>query len=74
VPLDGSDSQVMPYERTVRATIFPTGASTGSTISAALQACATPGYYFQASDPADISSGFITLTDKFLSQMSYISK
>jgi hypothetical protein len=74
VSLAGESQHVMPYERTVQATIYPGGPGTASTVSAALQACATPGYYFQANNPADISSGFISLTDKFLSQMSYIAK
>ena len=74
VPLGGESPNVMPYERTVQATIYPDGPNTASAVSAALQSCATSGYYFQANNPADISSGFITLTDKFLSQMSYISK
>ena len=64
VSLAGEDQHVMPYERTVQATIYPGGPGTASVVSAALQSCATPGYYFQANNPADISSGFITLTDK----------
>ncbi|MDR3513007.1 MAG: pilus assembly protein [Caulobacteraceae bacterium] len=74
VSLSGSDQHVMPYERTVQPTIYPNGPNTASTVSAALQACATSGYYFQATNPSDIATGFITLTDKFLSQMSYITK
>jgi Flp pilus assembly protein TadG len=74
VPLSGESPHVMPYERTVQATIYPTGSGGASTVSTALAACATPGYYFQANSSSDIASGFITLTDKFLSQMSYITK
>jgi Flp pilus assembly protein TadG len=74
VPLDGSDPHVQPYEQTVRHTIFPGGAATPSTISAALQACATTGYYFQANSPSDISTGFTNLTTKFIQQHSYISQ
>lgn len=74
VSLQGEDQHVMPYERTVQATIYPNGPNTASAVSTALQACATPGYYFQATNASDIATGFISLTDKFLSQMSYISK
>lgn len=74
VPLAGQDPNVMPYERTVQTTIFPNGPGTTSAISTALSNCATNGYYFQATSSSDIATGFITLTDKFLSQMSYISK
>jgi Flp pilus assembly protein TadG len=73
VPLSGEDQHVLPYERTVQATIYPGGPNTASTVSAALQACATTGYYFQASNASDIATGFISLTDKFLSQSSYLS-
>ena len=74
VSLAGQDQQVMPYERTVQATIYPGGPGTPSVVSAALQACATSGYYFQATSSSDIANGFITLTDKWLQQMSYIAK
>ncbi|HLK24321.1 MAG TPA: TadE/TadG family type IV pilus assembly protein [Caulobacteraceae bacterium] len=74
VPLDGSDPQVQPYEKTVRHTIFPGGSGSASTISAALQSCATTGYYFQANSPSDISTGFTNLTTKFIQQHSYLSK
>ncbi|HLK26428.1 MAG TPA: TadE/TadG family type IV pilus assembly protein [Caulobacteraceae bacterium] len=74
VPLDGTDPQVQPYEKTVRHTIFPGGPNSASTISAALQSCATSGYYFQANSPSDISTGFTNLTTKFIQQHSYIAK
>ncbi len=74
VPLDGSDPHVQPYEQTVRHTIFPGGAGTASTVSAALQSCATTGYYFQANSPTDISTGFTNLTTQFIQQHSYIAK
>ncbi len=74
VPLDGQDPQVQPYEQTVRHTIYPNGANTASTVSAALQTCATTGYYFQANSPSDISTGFTNLTTKFIQQHSYLSK
>lgn len=74
VPLGGESPHVLPYERTVQATIYPGGPGTASNVSTALSSCATPGYYFQANNASDISNGFITLTDKFLSQMSYIAK
>jgi hypothetical protein len=74
VPLDGEDPNVQPYEKTVRNVIYPKGAGTQSAVSTALSACATSGYYFQATNASDIATGFVTLTDKFLSQSSYISK
>lgn len=74
VSLAGEDQNVMPYEITVQPTIYPGGPNTASALSAALQSCATTGYYFQATSSSDIATGFTTLTDKFLSQMSYISK
>jgi Flp pilus assembly protein TadG len=74
VPLTGQSPAVAPYEKTVRHAIYPGGPNTASAVSAALSNCATPGYYFQATNSSDIATGFITLTDKFLSQMSYISK
>src|SRR5581483_9098319 len=74
VPLTGQSPAVQPYEKTVRRTIYPGGPNTASVISAALQTCASSGYYFQASNPSDIATGFITLIDKFLSRSSYISQ
>jgi Flp pilus assembly protein TadG len=74
VPLDGMDPQIQPYEQTVRDTIYPGGSGTASAISAALQACASPGYYFQANSPSDISTGFTNLTTEFIQQHSYISQ
>ena len=74
VPLTGSDPDVQPYEQTVRHTIYPGGPSGSSVISAALQACASPGYYFQATNPSDISTGFTNLTTQFIQQHSYISQ
>ena len=74
VPLTGQSPDVGPYERTVRTTIYPGGSGTGSTISAALQACASSGYYFQATSSADISTGFLQLTNQFLQHSTYISQ
>jgi hypothetical protein len=74
VPLTGQSPQVMPYEITVQNTIYPGGPGTASVVSAALQQCATNGYYFQATSSTDIATGFVTLTDKWLQQMSYIAK
>ena len=77
VPLNGQDpGEYSLYETFVRHTIYPTGPGTASTVSAALQACASPGYYYQASssDPTSISSGFVTLTDKFLASTAFIRK
>jgi Flp pilus assembly protein TadG len=84
VPLTGQSPAVKPYEKTVASVIYPNGAPASgaadnppgakSALSNALYACATTGYYFKATASSDIATGFITLTDKFLSQMSYISK
>ncbi|HEY3798055.1 MAG TPA: pilus assembly protein TadG-related protein [Caulobacteraceae bacterium] len=73
VPLTGQDPDVAPYEKTVRHVIFPGGPNTPSTVSTALQACATTGYYFQATSSAQIAAGFTTLTDKFIGQTTRIS-
>ncbi len=43
-------------------------------VSTALPQCATTGYYFQAVNSTDIAAGFLTLTNKFLAQSSYIAK
>jgi len=74
VSLTGMDPQVQPYEQTVRYTIYPGGPSGASTVSAALQACASTGYYFQATSPTDIATGFLTLTNKFIQQSARISQ
>jgi len=74
VPLTGQSPQVQPYEQTVRHTIYPNGPNTSSAISAALQSCATSGYYFLAANSTDIATGFNSLTTKFIQQHSYISQ
>ena len=74
VPLTGQSPDVGPYERTVRPTIYPGGSGSSSTISAALQACASVGYYFQATDSSQISTGFLQLTNQFLQHSTYISQ
>ncbi|MFI4975735.1 MAG: TadE/TadG family type IV pilus assembly protein [Caulobacterales bacterium] len=74
VPLTGQSPHVAPYEKTVRKVIFPGGPNTPSIISAALQSCATDGYYFQATNSSDIATGFTTLTDEFLSRSAVITK
>ncbi len=84
VPLDGQSPNVKPYENTVKKTIYPSGEpnpwtnspdppNNASVVSNALYKCATAGYYFRATNSSDIQTGFIQLTDKFLSQMSYIA-
>jgi Flp pilus assembly protein TadG len=73
VPLTGQSPNIAPYERTVRQLIYPKGPSTASTVSAALQACASTGYYFQATSPSDIASGFISLTDRFIAAQTHLS-
>lgn len=74
VPLTGQSPQVAPYERTVRHVIYPNGANTTSAVSTALQACASPGYYYQATSDAQIGTGFAALTDKFIANSAYIAK
>jgi Flp pilus assembly protein TadG len=74
VPLTGQDPHNAPYEGSVRDTIYPGGNGSASVVSAALQACATPGYYFQAANSAQISTGFISLTDQFVAQSSRLVK
>jgi Flp pilus assembly protein TadG len=74
VPLTGMDPQETPYEGDVRDQIYPTGPTASSTVSAALAACATTGYYFQAVNSSDISTGFTALTDKFLQHSARISQ
>jgi hypothetical protein len=72
VPLTGQDPHNTPYESNVRGTIFPGGPNTPSVVSAALQACASPGYYFQAANSAQIATGFVNLTDQFLARSANI--
>jgi Flp pilus assembly protein TadG len=74
VPLTGQSPNIAPYERTVRHVIYPNGPNTASAVSAALQACASPGYYYQATDDSQIGTGFATLTDKFIANSAYIAK
>ncbi len=74
VPLTGQSPAVQPYEKTVRHVIYPNGPNTTSAVSTALSNCASTGYYFQAASSSQIATGFLTLTNKFLAQSSYISK
>ena len=74
VPLTGQDPNVAPYEKTVRKVIYPGGPASPSVVSAALAACASPGYYFQAVNSAQIASGFVALTDEFLSRSAVIAQ
>jgi len=74
VPLTGMDPQNAPYEGDVRDQIYPGGPTGSSTVSAALSSCATSGYYFQATNPSDIATGFLTLTNKFIQQSARISQ
>jgi Flp pilus assembly protein TadG len=73
VPLTGQSPNVAPYEKTVRHVIFPAGPGGASTVSTALQTCASAGYYFQAANAADIATGFTTLTDKFIGDTTRIA-
>jgi hypothetical protein len=74
VPLTGQSPNIAPYERTVRHVIYPNGPNSQSAVSTALQGCASPGYYYQATDDSQISTGFATLTDKFIANSAYIAK
>jgi Flp pilus assembly protein TadG len=74
VPLTGQDPHETPYEGTVRDVIYPGGPNTASTLSAALQACASTGYYYQATSSSQISTGFLQLTNQFLEHSTYISQ
>jgi Flp pilus assembly protein TadG len=74
VPLTGMDPQNAPYEGDVRDQIYPNGPGDTSRVSAALSACATSGYYFQAVNSTDIATGFTQLTDKFLQHSARISQ
>jgi hypothetical protein len=74
VPLTGQSPNVKPYEETVRHTIYPNGPNGASAVSTALSQCASSGYYFQATNSSDIATGFLTLTNEFLSKSAYISK
>ena len=74
VPLTGQTPDIGSYERTVRTIIYPNGPNTTSVVSTALQACASSGYYFQATNSTDISTGFLQLTNKFLQHSTYISQ
>ncbi len=73
VPLTGQSPAVAPYEKTVRHVIYPGGPSAPSAISAALSACASDGYYFQATSASDIATGFIDLTDKFIDSQTRLA-
>jgi Flp pilus assembly protein TadG len=73
VPLTGQSPNVAPYEKTVRHVIYPGGPSGSSSVSAALQSCASPGYYFLAANSSDIATGFATLADKFIGDTTRIT-
>ena len=74
VPLTGQSPNVQPYEKTVRHVIYPTGPSSPSAVSAALQACASTGYYFQANNASDIATGFTTLADNFIASVARVQQ
>ena len=74
VPLTGQDPHETPYEGTVRDVIYPGGPNTASTLSTALSACASTGYYFQATSSSQIATDFLQLTNKFLQHSTYISQ
>ncbi len=75
VPLTGQDTgQDNLYEFFVRHILFPNGPGSSSTVSAALQSCATTGYYYQAnpSDSSSIAKGLANLINKFLASTAYL--
>ena len=74
LPLTGQSPAVAPYEKTVRKVIYPNGPNTASAVSAALASCASPGYYFQATNASDIATGFTTLSDKFIYNTPYLTR
>ena len=74
VPLTGQDPNEQLYELFVRHNIYPNGPNGASAVSTALQACATTGYYYQASSSAAISTGFTSLSDKFLASTAYLKQ
>ena len=73
MPLTGQDPHYHPYESEVRHVLFPGGPSSASAVSAALSACASTGFYFQATDSSQIATGFTTLADQFINQTTRIS-
>ncbi len=74
VPLTGQDPNEQLYELFVRHNIYPNGPNGPSAVSTALQSCASTGYYYQASNSSQISSGFTSLTDKFLASTAYVKQ
>jgi Flp pilus assembly protein TadG len=73
VPLTGQDPHYHPYESEARHIIYPGGPNTASAVSAALQSCASPNFYFQAVNSSDIATGFTTLTDQFINETTRIT-
>ena len=78
IPLTGQDpNEQYLYETWVRHTIYPGGPNTASTVSAALQSCATSPQYYKQADPTD-SSSFATnlanLINTFLASTAYIKR
>ncbi len=74
VPLTGQDPNEQLYELFVRHNLYPNGPNGGSAASAALQACASTGYYYQANNASQISNGFTSLADKFLASTAYVKQ
>ena len=58
-----SATSSIPAARTPRAPSAP-----------ALQACASNGYYYQATSSSQIATGFLQLTNQFLEHSTYISQ
>ena len=86
VPLTGQDQGAgFPYEGGVQSVIYPNGDpalpanitanQTQSTLSAALQSCATnQSYYFSAVSDAAIASGFIQLFNTYVGQWVHLTQ
>jgi Flp pilus assembly protein TadG len=73
-PLNAQDPHFFPYEGTVQHTMFPGGSGSQNMVSEALQNCASPGFYFQATDDTQIATGFITLFNTFVGQFVHITQ
>ena len=89
VGLEGQDpKELYLYETFARHAIYPNGPTRPidswedpspagpSAASQALSSCATSGYYYQATsaNPISISTGLVTLTDKFLASNDFLKQ
>ena len=77
LPIGSYMGEMFPYEQFVRPVIYPNGPNTGSTVSSALQQCASsPSLYFQASstDPTTIQAGLHTLVQTYLASNAFLKQ